>query len=263
MEAYRDLLAMAPYSSMTVLPNGHASDWLAHAEKLGSVSRSTHPMGDLIQTNERQAVTLTYYRNNILHIFALPSLISCLLINNRRYTFAEVVTSCRTLYPFLKAELFLYWKEEELEGVVQSWLDVLEKRGYICRNDEHYHCATDDSDAYPHMQGMADAMMQTLQRYFLAVSRLKNQGSGNLEAKQLEEQSAQLAQRLSLLFGINAPEFFDKALFRSLIQQLIKEEMVTVNDDDLLSFDIGLNPLIAVLENVLDGRLRQTILNSI
>ena len=263
MEAYRDLLAMAPYSSMTVLPNGHASDWLAHAEKLGSVSRSTHPMGDLIQTNERQAVTLTYYRNNILHIFALPSLISCLLINNRRYTFAEVVTSCRTLYPFLKAELFLYWKEEELEGVVQSWLDVLEKRGYICRNDDHYHCATDDSDAYPHMQGMADAMMQTLQRYFLAVSRLKNQGSGNLGAKQLEEQSAQLAQRLSLLFGINAPEFFDKALFRSLIQQLIKEEMVTVNDDDLLSFDIGLNPLIAVLENVLDGRLRQTILNSI
>jgi glycerol-3-phosphate O-acyltransferase len=102
-----------------------------------------------------------------------------------------------------------------------------------------------------------------LQRYFLAVSRLKNQGSGNLGAKQLEEQSAQLAQRLSLLFGINAPEFFDKALFRSLIQQLIKEEMVTVNDDDLLSFDIGLNPLIAVLENVLDGRLRQTILNSI
>lgn len=263
MEAYRDLLAMAPYSSMTVLPQGHASDWLAHAEKLDSVSRSTHPMGDLIQTNERQAVTLTYYRNNVLHIFALPSLISCLLLNNRRYTFDEVLTSCQILYPYLKAELFLYWEAEELASVVQSWLDVLEKRGYICHSENHYHCVTDDTHTYSHMQGMADAMMQTLQRYFLAVSRLKNQGSGNLNAKQLEEQSAQLAQRLSLLFGINAPEFFDKALFRSLIQQLLKENMIAEGEDELLSFDDGLNPLTSVLENVLDSRLRQTILNSI
>lgn len=262
MEAYRDLLAMVPYSDMTVLPDGHASDWLAHAEELGSVSRSKHDMGDLIQTNERQAVTLTYYRNNVLHIIALPSLIACLLLNNRRCTQADILESCQALYPFLKAELFLHWTEDTLEQAVNSWLDVLEQRGYLEVSDGCYHCRI-DGDNLPMLQSLADPISQTLQRYFLSISRLKHQGSGNLTAQQLEEQSTLLAQRLSLLYGINAPEFFDKALFRALIRQLIESGMISCGEDDMLSFDEDLNPLMAILENLLDANLRQTILISL
>ncbi|MEK9712186.1 MAG: glycerol-3-phosphate 1-O-acyltransferase PlsB, partial [Thalassolituus sp.] len=213
MEAYRDMLAMAPYSNTTVLPHGNGDDWLAHAEELGSVSRSTHPMGDLIQTNERQAVTLTYYRNNVLHVFVLPSIIACLVLTNRRCSDSDIVAACRELYPFLQAEFFLCWDATELENEVKRWLDVLTERGYLEHHTDHYH-AQQSGVALPHLQSMAEPMTQTLQRYFLAISRLKTQGSGNLSAKQLEEQSALLAQRLSLLHGINAPEFFDKALLR-------------------------------------------------
>ena len=263
MEAYRDLLAMAPYTDMTVLPQGHGKDWLAHAEELDTVSRSKHAMGDLIQTNERQAVTLTYYRNNILHIFALPSLIACLLLNNRRNSFEDIRSHCHVLYPFLKAELFLHWEKDTLDQAISHWLDVFCQRGYITQNGDYYHCADSDSEQFPHLQGMAEHIMQTLQRYFLATSRLQKQGSGNISAAQLEEQSTLLAQRLSLLYGINAPEFFDKALFRTLIQELIRAEMISEGQDGTLSFDEGLNPLTDILENVLNGALRQTILSSI
>lgn len=262
MEAYRDILAMQPYSDMTVLPDGNGADWLAHAEELGSVSRSNHDMGDLIQTNERQAVTLTYYRNNVLHIIALPSLISCLLLNNRRCSRADIVESCRALYPFLQAELFLHWSEDTLEEAITGWLKVLSERGYIGHKEDHYHCRI-DADNLPMLQSMADPISQTLQRYFLAISRLKHQGSGNLTAQQLEEQSTLLAQRLSLLYGINAPEFFDKALFRALIRKLIEEGVVSCGEDDMLSFDDDLNPLTDVLENLLDASMRQTILSSL
>ncbi|MEE2749654.1 MAG: glycerol-3-phosphate 1-O-acyltransferase PlsB [Pseudomonadota bacterium] len=262
MEAYRDLLAMVPYSDMTVLPEGHGKEWLAHAEELDSVSRSKHDMGDLIQTNERQAVTLTYYRNNILHIIALPSLIACLLLNNRRCSLEEIQESCKALYPFLQAELFLHWSQDTLNTAVQNWLSVLEQRGYVELEDDHYHCCT-DGDNLPMLQSLADPISQTLQRYFLAVSRLKHQGSGNLTAQQLEEQSTLLAQRLSLLYGINAPEFFDKALFRALIRKLIETGMISCGKDDTLSFDDDLNPLTAILESLLDANLRQTILSSL
>ena len=113
------------------------------------------------------------------------------------------------------------------------------------------------------LQSLADPISQTLQRYFLSISRLKHQGSGNLTAQQLEEQSTLLAQRLSLLYGINAPEFFDKALFRALIRQLIDSGMISCGEDDVLSFDEDLNPLMSILENLLDANLRQTILISL
>src|SRR5690554_7353003 len=85
IEEYRALLAALPYSNLTVLPEGNGLEWLAHAEALDAIGRTTHELGDLIQTSEKQAVILTYYRNNVLHLLALPSLIACLFINNQRY----------------------------------------------------------------------------------------------------------------------------------------------------------------------------------
>jgi len=263
METYRDMLAMAPYSNMMVLPQGHAADWLAHAESLGCVSRSQHAMGDLIQTSERQAVTLTYYRNNVLHIFALPSLIASLMLNRRRCERADIIKHCQILYPFLQSELFLHWQPEELEQAVDQWLDVLVQRHCLELNDGYYHCVGQEHEQHGFVQSLAEPMSQTLQRYFLAVSRLQRQGSGNIDAKTLEEQSTLVAQRLSMLYGINAPEFFDKALFRALIQQLIRSGMVSENDDGQLSFDEHLTPLMTVLESSLEARVRQTILTSL
>ncbi len=84
LEEYRTLLAAMPYSELTVIPEGNGLDWLSYAEELDAVSRTKHSLGDLIQTSEKQAVILTYYRNNVLHLLALPSLIACLFINNQR-----------------------------------------------------------------------------------------------------------------------------------------------------------------------------------
>ncbi|MAQ99429.1 MAG: glycerol-3-phosphate 1-O-acyltransferase [Oceanospirillaceae bacterium] len=264
MEAYHTLLANAPYSHLTTLPSGNGQDWLAHAESLESVSRSSHPMGDLIQTNDRQAVTLTYYRNNILHIFALPALLACLIVNQRRCSEDCIRASCRILYPFLKAELFLYWDKDDLDNQITLWLETLIRQGYIAVDEDSFHINPDNPVAELHMEGLAEHMMQTLQRYFLTLSRLTHQDSGQLTPAQLEEQSTQLAQRISLLYGINAPEFFDKALFRTLIQRLVTEGMVReCKEHGTLLFSEELEPLTEVLERTLNSQLRQTILNSL
>src|SRR5690606_4173413 len=71
-----------------------------------------------------------------------------------------------------------------------------------------------------------------------------------------------LAQRISLLYGINAPEFFDKSLFRTLIQQLLKQGVLQHKDDQLCHSD-QLEPLAQMLEALLHGGLRQRILRSL
>ena len=104
--------------------------------------------------------------------------------------------------------------------------------------------------------------MQTLQRYYLTLSVLRSRQACTLNAATLEEQCTLLAQRISLLYGINAPEFFDKSLFRTLIQQLLKQGVLQHSDDQLCHSD-QLEPLAQMLEALLDGGLRQSILRSL
>ncbi|MAS24934.1 MAG: glycerol-3-phosphate 1-O-acyltransferase [Oceanospirillaceae bacterium] len=263
MESYHRLLASNPYSHLTSLPDGDGQSWLEYGEKLDVVSRSQHPLGDLIQTNERQAVTLTYYRNNVLHLIALPSLLACLFTNNQRAGLTQTQDIVTLLYPYLKAELFLRWDEAELAEEVKQWLTVLVEHGYLLHNSRGYYAPPASSYEFAMLQGLAGNMMQTLERYFLTLSILSQKGSGELDATSLEEQSTLLAQRISLLYGINAPEFFDKNLFRTLIRQLISEQRLAKATDDKLIFDDGLQPLIASLEEILDGALRESILRSL
>jgi len=113
------------------------------------------------------------------------------------------------------------------------------------------------------LRGLADNVMQTLERYFLTVSLLMRRGSGTLTAKDTEEQSTLLAQRISLLYGINAPEFFDKSLFRTLILHLQERGLLAKAEDDTLTYGASLGELSESLEAILDGALRQSILRSL
>jgi len=102
--------------------------------------------------------------------------------------------------------------------------------------------------------------MQTQERYFLTLSLLNKVGSGHINAKELEEQSSILASRISVLHGISTPEFFDKNLFRTLIEQLLSQGLLVNNEEGQLTFDDSLTAMTQELERVLDASLRQSIL---
>ena len=170
--------------------------------------------------------------------------------------------ACETLYVFLQAELFLHWDISEFKQQIDLWLKTLIEEGLVMLEDDVYLVNSDNSDALGLLEGLSEHLIQTLQRYFLTLARLKKQGSGVLTSSQLEEQSTLLAQRINLLFGINSPEFFDKALFRTLIKQLISEKVISVSESQELIFDDSINSLLKELENILDPSLQKTILDS-
>lgn len=261
LEAYRNLLSANPYHTNTVLPEGDGLSWIRYAEDLKSIERSKHSLGDIIQTSERQSVILTYYRNNVLHLLALPSLLACLFINNQRYSLAQVQKIIGELYPYLKAELFLHWSQEDIAAEVEAWLNILCERGYLLMNDKGYHACPASNNEHIFLESLAANMMQTLERYFLTLTVLQ-QDSTCTNAKALEEQCTLLAQRISVLYGINAPEFFDKTLFRTLIQQLLEQGLINT-DEEKLCFNQGLESLAHTLEQLLSSSIRQSILRGV
>lgn len=260
LDDYKRLLKSLPYSDLVEIPEGEGKDWIEYAETMGMVNIAKHDLGDIIQADDRQAVSLSYYRNNVFHIFAMPSLLASLFVNNDDHEINEIQTLCKFLYPFFKAELFLRWEIEELPQVIDTWLEALVGLGLLERKGDTLSRPSANSNEYLKLSGFAQVAMQTQERYFLTLSLLRKIGSGMVTPKELEEQSSVLASRISVLHGINTPEFFDKNLFRTLIEQLLRQGLLNKNEEDQLIFDDSLTTMIVELEKVLNAGLRQSIL---
>ncbi|KZY83812.1 hypothetical protein A3741_31060 [Oleiphilus sp. HI0069] len=69
-----------------------------------------------------------------------------------------------------------------------------------------------------------------------------------------------MAERMSILFGLNAPEFFDKALFRNFIATLQKKEFLTLNGANKLVYGEDVERVIEEAKFVLNAELRQAIM---
>ena len=76
-------------------------------------------------------------------------------------------------------------------------------------------------------------MQPTLERAYLLLASLLRYPSGELTREVLEEHSRQLAERLTLLAGLNAPEFFDKRLFSGLLDTLEQQGWLRVENEHL------------------------------
>ncbi len=70
LELYQRLLRDAPYSPLVTVTRDSGAQMIRYAETMGVLERQKHPLGDLMRMNAENAVLATYYRNNILHVFA-------------------------------------------------------------------------------------------------------------------------------------------------------------------------------------------------
>jgi len=164
------------------------------------------------------------------------------------------------LYPYLQAELFLRWEPEQLDEVIDQWLGALVEQGLLRQDHDIFVRAAPSSRQFVLLTLLARSITQTLQRCYMATSLLLNSGQGTLSAEALEALCVMMAQRLSILHGLNAPEFFDKSLFRHFIQTLIDQGVLRENAHGKLSYSNKLGGLAeGVAKRVLSAELRLSI----
>ena len=116
------------------------------------------------------------------------------------------------------------------------------------------------SSQFVHLSILSRFIIPTLQRYYTVVAILIQNGSGKLDAAELEKQSTLMAERMSILFGLNAPEFFDKTLFRNFIGKLQEKQFLTLNSANKLVYGDEVKKVVEDARFILDAELRQSIL---
>ena len=260
MDQYASLLRSFPYADTVTLPEGSGKDWLSYCENMGLIARQPQKLGDIIALEGSNAILMTYYRNNIQHLFALPSLIASLFENKDSLRRDKVVFLASMAYPYLQSELFLRYRNEEIEEVINQWIDVLLDQGLLeTRNDDRIGRPEEGTEQALRLRILSRFIIQTLERYHIALGILRKYGSGKISAAELEEQSTLLAERMSILFGLNAPEFFDKSLFRNFIANLQKNGVISTDDNGLICYSEGLDEVAEDARLVLSVEKRQAI----
>lgn len=260
MNMFSDLLKALPYSDTMTFAEGAGEEWIAHAESLRLVHRQKQALGDIISLNDRTAVSLTYNRNNILHLFAVPSLIASLLRNNSSMSKVQLHSIFRSVYPYIRSELFLRWDRTDIDEVFEGWIKVLSDNGLILLEGEVIVRPATGSSQFVYLSILSRFIIPMLQRYYTVVAILIHNGSGKLDATELEQQSTLMAERMSILFGLNAPEFFDKTLFRNFIGKLLEKQMLTLNAANKLIYGREVKQVVDDARFILDAELRQAIL---
>lgn len=256
----KGIVAGSAYAERITLTALEPGQIIEYGLEMDLVERHVHRLGNIIRTDARTAVLLTYFRNNVAHLLALPAWIACCFLNVQRIRRSRLHELTLAVYPFMKRELFLPWAAEELGPQVDRCIDSLIELGLLRQYGDRLQRAAGGSDQTYYLRLLANSMVQTFERYFITVAVLAKNGSGQMTRGQLEQLCILSAQRISLLHQFEAPEFYDKTLFSLFIESLKEQGFLDQDNAGRLVFDQRLEQFARDARLVLDKEVRHAII---
>ncbi|MEJ8566964.1 glycerol-3-phosphate 1-O-acyltransferase PlsB [Elongatibacter sediminis] len=262
LDLYLDLLRNCRYSDRVTFTDQSPDEIIDHGIELEFLQSREHPLGDIIEIKPDQAVLLTYFRNNISHLVALPSLIAASLLNARRVERERLRRIASALYPFLKHELYLPWDEAGFLRAMNGTIRWMKRQGLLLDNgdDDHLERTEGSTEEALQLQMLGRALLQTFERYFITIAVLAKNGSGSLTRAQLERLCILTAQRISLLSEFDAPEFYDRSLFRQFIELLKQRDVLVTGPEGRLEFDDTIESITEDAKTLLSKDIRHGII---
>ena len=231
-----ELQRRLPGATHASLPPGTPAEWIDQAMALGMVQRREHPLGDIVLADASQAALLGWYRNNVLHLFALGGLTAFAFRHQPTHDLDALEELLAPGWPILARELMVA-PPASLREALSAMLEVLGELGLLERSDKGWQRPDEPLEAGECLDLLGQLMQPSLERGYLLLAVLLDAGPGRLTAETLADQGRQLAERLALLSGRDAPEFFDTRLFVSLVESLEQEAWLWRDAEERLVYD--------------------------
>lgn len=263
LELYASLLRQAPYSPRVWVTSMDGASMVEYAESLQLIRRRAHDLGEIVQMTDESAVLASYFRNNALHLLLMPSLLACAFLNNATIARADLQRLAGRVYPYVAEEYFLHWSDAELPAVVDELLEDLLNHGLLDANEDRslWRRPAAETPEAVQLSVLGRASVQIIERYYLALSLLLKAGSGYLSQDSLERQCQAMAERMSLLYELHSPEFFERSQFGVFIGQLRTRKVVSANAEGKLVYEPAVLEAIASdAQLVLHEQIRHSIL---
>ncbi|MCC5878934.1 MAG: glycerol-3-phosphate 1-O-acyltransferase PlsB [Idiomarina sp.] len=256
-DGYLELLRGVPYSSYAVVPDITGKELWSQATKMNKFKVERDAVGEVASLDAEQALTMTYYRNNVLHLFSVPALVANFALARERFTGEQAADFVESLMPMIRAELYLSQNVADVAVWVAAICEQLVAQGWLQQSEGGFQVPAHDAQGYFQLRLLAAAMNETLMRYGIVLELL--QGFDNLSRSELEQHSELLAMRLGSMHGVDAPEFFDKRIFSTLVQVLKQEGLLEVSHEGVYVANQRSSDLSKEIDALLPSPVVQTI----
>lgn len=232
-----DLLELCCYHPNIHIPKNNYSNMLRYVESLSHIKRFEHPGGDVIYVNESDSVLLTYYRNMVLPLFCIPSIIAYFIENHPGISSQDLSHCGQELYPFLKQELFLPWKTEECGELILKHASQMHSLNLVAFDHDQNLMppqSSEDQFSLKILGHIADDFIEKITILFGLLGTYINKNQVSLET--YEDECKALFQRVRLLAGHNEESqssIFDPLIFRRFLDVLIQTKLVTKQENHI------------------------------
>lgn len=254
------LARQLPFMSSVLFQEAVDRDEIERIQSQNLLRIISHPLGDMVTLQKEQTVLMSYYRNNSLHVWIIPSIIACCFINKRSLKQETVLSVLRYVYPFIASELHLPYTEEQLPEIASLTIKAMTQHEVLIDQDNKLKRPDRNEQHYILLLRLSQIAQPILERYYMTMVILWQSGENPLSEAQLEQRCHLLAQRVSMLHGVNAPDFFDRRLFGHFVQTMIRMNYVEKNSDNKLVFKDSFEQISLDTRALLSVEVRSTIL---
>ena len=216
-------IARSLYGEQVLTANvGDAANVIDQVRTLGFIQR--HKEESWITCSSASATMLTWYRNNVLHLFAGPSLLALLISRSPLgLTLKHLTAQVDIIYPFIAKEL-----TAKDDIYVPQLLAVLENLNLVVQKDGRIMPPLKTNESYAQLMQLSSLVLEMLQRMYVVISIARQAA---LDRNQLRTLSQSTARKLSRLFGLSGAEFSEERLFDAFIDTLVAKHYVVVDEN--------------------------------
>ena len=211
---------------------------ISKVEKLRFTKHQLIGSDSVYKPTPSEVAALSFYKNNISHIFILYSLICESVRYVEKISKEDLYALIEMIYPVISREYFLQSPHIEKEEVDNSLKTLLEE-GVLTSKEPGSYCKPSRNDNhFDKYSSLCNICEPSVKRFYIAMSVLWNQN--NISKEKLQTDCDLIAKELERLEGWPYPEFSDKTKFRNFIELLINERYIKVNKELLSASKITL-----------------------
>ncbi len=225
IDGIQSLMRTVPYSNRQQMTLMNGRQIIDYGLRLATIQRAPAISIGQIEADPEKAKLLGYFRNNIVHAVAIPSLLAALMVRHESIELSRLRRLTARIYPYLRAELFLWRDPEQLDAHIEELLTAMTAQGWMVLQSEDGSPGTpgmtvtmalqpSDLRERAALQRFARIMHGPLERYFLLIGLLANAEATGLTTDWVQERYLRLAQRL--------PSQFDDPLNLSNLQASLR-----------------------------------------
>jgi len=258
LDFFLNLQRTAPYSEQLTIPCESGQQLLEDVICLNKVTVNHDSYGDIISLSEKATLEMRYYRNNILHSYILPALICRLLDRHSKINVDTLLEQVQRIISLVKTDLFLWQNESEVSLQTHKVLDFLLNEELITQSKAGFFSVVHDCELNSNIRLLGECINETVQRFTIICSLINR--FSPINKNDLEDKVVAIAQRLSVLNDINAPEFVDKKAQGILINAMVEQGYMNKDEDGKLVDSSTLGLLKSSVTQLVDIEVLQSII---